>query len=232
MALRDGDIEHAEDRILSTCAAHPEQAIFHKRAADLFLAKQEFNKALTAIERAIALEPKTLMYVALRGLIYARAHDYTAASQSFCQVLDGPSSPQFPGLYFMAGEALQNAGQPEAAAQKFSQGLKLAPMSWKRQVALAKLEIEMGDPERAITRMRWTLQWADERPPVVKTLTEALVALGRTDEAIAVLGHTKTRYPDKVQFGKLYDKLVEKTNMKKARALQKNARKSPNSDGT
>jgi len=209
MALREGDMGLAEKHIFPAAKAYPNNALFHKRCADFYFVKENYGQAIKSIDEAIKLEPDTALFQAFKGLIQSRTDDKQGAGKSFMDLLERDSPVQIPGIYFIAGEALQAAGKPKQAAQMMAKGLRLAPMDWKQQVALASLENELGERDAAISRMQWTLQWADERPPVVKTLTGLLTDAERGDDALKILDYVKTRYADKTQFSKLYNKQVK-----------------------
>lgn len=223
MALREGDMALAEKLILPAAKGHPDNALFHKRCADFYFTKRKWGQAIKAIDQAIALEPRTALFQAFKGLIQVHAKDRKGAAKTHTTVLD--TGLQIPGLFFLAGEALEAAKQPQAAAKMVAKGLHLAPMDWKRQVALATLERDLGDTDAATKRMQWTLQWADERPPVVKTLTDLLTDAGDPQEALKILAYVRDRYPKKEQFAKLHGKLAKKLDRDAKKAVRKKSGK-------
>jgi len=209
LALREDDLDQAEELLFAAVKDQPDNALFHKRCAELYLAREKYKLAIKAIDRACALEPDTALFWAFKGLIQSRACMHGAAAKTFADLM-AKSTLAVPGIYFIAGEAMEAANKPKKAIAALVAGLDLAPMDWKRQVKLATLEADQGATIAAVDRLRWTLQWADERPPVAKTLTDILADQGQFGEAIAVLNSVCARYPKKPQFAKLRDKMLSK----------------------
>lgn len=207
LALREGDHPRAKGLLLPAVQARPDNALFHKRVAEYHWGTGDVTAATRALDQARALEPDTALFAALMGLILIDAGDPTAAAAAFDPLVAG-NTVQIPGVFFAAAAAYERARRPDDAAAAYCRGLRLAPMDWKRQLALADLEHGLGQTDAAIDRLRWTAQWSDERPPVIKTLADRLVGTGQPDAAAEVLFAARTRYPKKAQFAKLHDKLI------------------------
>ncbi len=61
------------------------------------------------------------------------------------------SSPHFPLPHLLAGEALQNAGDPEAALERYQLALRLEPDNCRTLHAIALAELELGFQQRSST---------------------------------------------------------------------------------
>ncbi len=61
------------------------------------------------------------------------------------------SSPHFPLPHLLAGEALQNAGHPEAALKRYQLALRLEPDNCRTLHAIALAQLELGFQQRSST---------------------------------------------------------------------------------
>lgn len=89
-------------------------------------------------------------------------------------------------------EALQAAERARDTLDAGSEGFPLG-LAGRIGAALARASLRRGDPEAALAAARWGLSQAGERPPAVAAAlaevgAEAAAALGRWDEARALLG--------------------------------------------
>lgn len=207
IALREGDLDQAAGMMAMAIEAKPDIAIFHKRHAELLLEQERMPEALAAIDRAIALAPEAGIFRAMRGLIQLRAGDAAGAADTLVALMD-QGAMRFPSLFFLAADAAQAAGRPQDAERMLDAGLRLAPLNWRRQCALAQLRADLGDVDGARRVLDWTLQWADDHPPLVMLNTDLLVGAGRLDDARSRLERLIRRYPDKQQYARRHKKLA------------------------
>ncbi|WP_378948655.1 tetratricopeptide repeat protein [Paracoccus sp. R86501] len=208
IALREGNLDLAEDLMLRAIEAKPEIALFHKRLAELRHEQDRHPEALAAMDQAIALDPGVTIFRAMRGLFQWRAGDAAGAADLLVGIVD-EEQLQFPSVYFLAADAAQDAGRIEDAARILQRGLSLAPLNWRRQHALAEMKAQLGDTEGAGAILDWALQWADDHPPLVMLKSDLLVQAGQVDEARAFLERLMARYPDKKQYMRRHKKLAK-----------------------
>ena len=206
IALREGNLEQAEGLILSSIAAVPDMALFHKRLAELRHEQGRHDEAMAALDHAISLAPHVSMFRALKGLFQFRARDAGAAAETLCSLMD-EGRLHFPSVFFLAADAARKAGRVEDAIRMLQAGLDLSPMQWRRQCDLAEMKAETGDAEGAMRVLDWALQWASDHPPLVLLQTDLLIASGQADRAREVLEAAIRRHPDKQQYQRRQRKL-------------------------
>ena len=206
IALREGNLEQAEGLILSSIAAVPDMALFHKRLAELRHEQGRHDEAMAALDHAISLAPHVSMLRALKGLFQFRAGDAGAAAETLCSLMD-EGRLHFPSVFFLAADAARRAGRVEDAIRMLQSGLDLSPMQWRRQCDLAEMKAETGDVEGAMRVLDWALQWASDHPPLVLLQTDLLIASGQADRAREVLEAAIRRHPDKQQYQRRQRKL-------------------------
>lgn len=199
IALREGNLEQAEGLILSSIAARPDIALFHKRLAELRHHQGRPDEAMAALDHAIGLAPHVSMLRALKGLFLFRAGDAEAAADTLCSLMD-EGRLHFPSVFFLAADAARKAGRIGDAIRMLQSGLDLSPMQWRRQFDLASMKAETGDAEGAIRVLDWALQWASDHPPLVLLQTDLLIASGQAERARAVLEAAIRHHPDKKQY--------------------------------
>ncbi|MDO5647766.1 tetratricopeptide repeat protein [Paracoccus sp. (in: a-proteobacteria)] len=196
--LRMNQPDDAERAIDAALTERPDNAIFWKRRADMRIAQGRWDDALRDVDHAIGLRPDMVMLAALRGFILHRAGDAQGATDAL-QPLYGRGL-RVPSVSFLGAEAAQAVGRIHDAAQMLTDGLALAPINWRRQVALARLQLDMDQTDAAHDRLAWTLQWAGEHPPVARAMLDVLDHQGRPDDARDLLTRLADQHPDKTQF--------------------------------
>jgi tetratricopeptide (TPR) repeat protein len=98
--------------------------------------------------------------------------------------------------YFAAAAAYEKMGRPKDAERMLRQALKRQPGSLAVYGALARGRHEREDREGEIAIYREALVAHPHHAPTLSALADALVAQGRTDEAIRTLAELERRQPD------------------------------------
>ncbi len=206
IALREGDLDQAETMLTEAIAAKPQIAIFHKRLAELRHEQDRHLEALAAMDEAIRLAPRASILRALRALFQMRAGDTPGAAEALVALMD-EGRLLFPSILFLAADAAQAADRVPDAIRLLERGLALAPLNWRRQCDLAQMKADQGDDAGARAVLDWTLQWADDHPPLVMLNTDLLIRAGQRDEALSRLQRLIKRYPDKQQYARRHARL-------------------------
>jgi tetratricopeptide (TPR) repeat protein len=184
-ALQEGDRGTAEAEFHRAVAMDPAFARGWSVLALAALDGRRYDEALTAADRALALEPGDTQslrsrYDALAGL--GRADDADAALSALAAA---DPSPELSRLLFNAGAAAANSDQPERARQRLHEALARDPSLWQAYSALAELAVREQDLERALEDLDRGLAVAPRQARIWERKIEVLRALGRTDEASA-----------------------------------------------
>lgn len=208
IAMREGDLDQARRMLDDAITAKPEIAIFHKRLAELHHEQGNHAAALASMDAAIGLAPTASILRAMRGLFQMRAGDTAGAADALIALMD-EGQLKFPSIFFLAADAAQAGGRTADAMRLLERGLMLAPMNWRRQGDLAQMKVDLGDAAGARAVLDWTLQWADDHPPLVMLNTDLLVDAGKVEDARRRLERLIQRYPDKYQYARRHKKLAK-----------------------
>lgn len=128
----------AADALREAVKYAPQDArLFHK-LSQAYAATQDGPGALTAINRAIELEPKNLTYLRARGEIATWTSDYALARDSFERVL--ARSPHDADATLGAARAAARSGKQDAAVPRYRAYLALRPQD--KEVMLEYMELE------------------------------------------------------------------------------------------
>lgn len=143
--------------------------------------RQQYDKALQWIDRAIALDPGPPEYKVARGRLQLRQQQPAAALVTARELRR--SAPDNPAVLELEGDALLASKDFSAAASAFEQAARLQPSG---QLAIktyrARKEARMDNPARVLTR------WLDEHPgetSVALVLAQHHQEEGRLDDAVA-----------------------------------------------
>lgn len=92
---------------------------------------------------------------------------------------------------------LEEGGQPEEAARVYEDAIAVFPQEFTWHAALARLRMDQGLPDQALAPARAALEqaWGDQRLRAAITLSDVYLALGRRDEALAVLDQAAAQVP-------------------------------------
>lgn len=125
----------------------PKDARLYHKLSQAYAAAQDGPAALTAIKRAVELEPGNASYLRAQGELATWAGDYALALQSFERVL--ASAPQDSDIHADAllGAARANArsGKKDAAVPRYRAYLEQRPQDKDVMLEYMELEAERGD---------------------------------------------------------------------------------------
>ncbi|WP_342075973.1 tetratricopeptide repeat protein [Yoonia sp. SS1-5] len=198
---RQGHAETASELASTALANQPENPIFHKRMADVYLLQKNPKAAISHLEKSVALNPDARMYAALLGHAKQLNGAFADALAAYQTALAGDRLAS-PKIYFAAAECCKELNDPEAELSFLERGLQLSPTQWREQIRKAALLRKLDRPMDALDVYRNTHRWADRRPPVTLGLADLLDQLDQPAEAIGILEQAAARYPDKPQFQK------------------------------
>jgi tetratricopeptide (TPR) repeat protein len=121
----------------------PMDARLYHKLSQAYAAAQEGPAALTAINRAVELEPKNATYLRARGDVATWTGDYGLALDSFERVL--VLSPQDAAATVGAARAAARVGKPDAAVPYYRAYLGLRPQDRDVMLEYMELEAERGN---------------------------------------------------------------------------------------
>ena len=140
------------------------------------------EEAETHLRRAIALDPQD---VDLFAQVLMRQGRYQEAIDALAQAAAlAPASPQAAELHFIMGQAAQQNGQPEAAAEYYMCAFELDPRHAKALGWLGRLRNEQQRYDEALELFQRLIDIDPSDAAALGNMGIALFYLNRSDEAL------------------------------------------------
>ena len=184
LALSAGKVgQHdLEERALARLLEVGQQsAALHLLFGKTYLSRNEDERALTELEKAVAIDPKLPMLHYHLGIVYKRKHDYDRAKEEFLK--DVAIEPDVAYSYDELGNICLGLDQNQEARRYFEQALQRnskLPASW---YGLAKIDrAEKRFPE-ALKALDEAQALAPQSASVHYLRAQTLMQLGRKAEA-------------------------------------------------
>jgi tetratricopeptide (TPR) repeat protein len=173
-----GDVAE-EERLLREEAESGQTVEAWFRLADLYVGRDEFDKALEAFDRAIALSPnppETLRFAYADTLVQAEQFDKAR------KVVEGLEQSVFRDL--ITGRILLAEGDPRGALESFEKGILLWPNSAAARFLAGQAAEQIGDFERAVSEYRESVRADASRTKAGLDLAELYLARGHNLDAL------------------------------------------------
>lgn len=185
VALRRGEFEAALDYLQKATAAEPTSAEAWRQYAVLLEQQARFEDAADAYGHLIALLPSDPNLYVARAMALARLgrHGEAVADLRTAQSLD----PYREHAWLNVAGAAYGTREYAAAVQIASAGLEAYPRSVGLLILRGQAHLSKREAEAALADFDAALALDERSPTAHRWRGEALVALGRTDEAIAAL---------------------------------------------
>jgi tetratricopeptide (TPR) repeat protein len=123
----------------------PKDARLYAKLSQAYAATQNGPAALTAIKRAVELEPNNTTYLRAQGEVATWTNDYALALQSFERVL--AIAPQDADATLGAARAASRGGQKDTAVQRYRAYLTQRPQDKDVTLEYMELEAERGNTQ-------------------------------------------------------------------------------------
>jgi tetratricopeptide (TPR) repeat protein len=123
----------------------PMDARLHHKLSQAYAVAQDGPDALTAIKRAVEIEPNNTTYLRARGDVAAWTGDHALALESFVRLL--AISPQDATAVLGAARAASRGGQKDAAVQHYHAYLELRPQDKDVMLEYLAFEAERGNTQ-------------------------------------------------------------------------------------
>jgi len=197
LAAAEGDLGRAAEseasarRAIALGLAAPETRLVLARALQ---AQRRLDEAERAFEEAIALRPAYAdAHRDLAQLRWMRTQDAAVALQRLRESLR--AAPRDPGLRLVESVVLESAGDAAAALGAADAGLAVAPADRPLLLQAARLRSALGDAEGALALAQSAASKAPVAPAERIALCEALLGVGRVEEADAMAADLVARHP-------------------------------------
>lgn len=186
----------------------PEDARFPFYLGQLNQLRGTFYDARKAFERAVEIDPRLLSaHAALAQLAWRidkdvpRGEEHIKKLVARSELLDAPVAHQVADYYYLTNRpALSRAWNEEA--------LRLDPNFWQARLALAKVLLEDGDEQRALTLLERARKEGVTDIKLSAYLADAYRQAGRFDQAIEEINTVIEEFPNDEEYifirGRIY----------------------------
>ncbi len=190
MALhREGRREEALEQFRKVVEQSSE-IIYKIELGSAYASLQRMDEAEAAFQRALEDDPSNPVVLLHLGNLAQRRGESAEAISLYRQAIE--SDPKQLLAHFLLGESLHVSGQVKDAYRSYEQVVSLDPTTRPEVNAfdtalyhLASLDLQMGATARAAKFLRMLIEAVPDHPKAHLLLAQALIKLGREDEARA-----------------------------------------------
>ena len=175
-------------------ARDPESPRLHAALASLLFAAGAAEEGAEATDRALTLDPDEPRPLRVRCEFRAASGRWPGARDDCRRYL--AARPDDAGAQFMLGVALQQLGEPEAAASAYRRAAALDERDMRPLNNLAELLAEQGDLEGALAAAQEAYRLDESNPYVMDTLGALYLRKGLADRAVSLLEEAHAGLPD------------------------------------
>ena len=163
-------------------ALHTQAACWLAQSNFLGVASREFDLVMSLLP---AQTGKAASWYSRLGDCYERAQDVDRATIAFQSALD--LDPNTEGNYFPLAQLLAREGQAGRASAVMNSAVSRFPRSLAIRIAAGNIELESGNPERALESQRQVATLDPQSPGSWSLLGRIQIAQGRYSEATVTL---------------------------------------------
>ena len=189
------DLPEAIGELDKAVAVAPLSQDLRMARAGLLLSAGWDKQALDDVRAVFAITPSNLTALFYHSLLMMRAGRVADAAVEFDKL--GAAIDQFPKAHFYKAQIALAQGNRQSARESLGQFLRLQPADAEGLRLAARLEMESGRPERAVTLLS-RLQERDAGS--VDLEGRALFMMGRMTDAVASFRQATTLAPDNREF--------------------------------
>jgi putative PEP-CTERM system TPR-repeat lipoprotein len=169
-------------------------SIAHIRLASIDYAAGRIDQAVTALEALLRSEPRNVQALIVRAsILFDQRRFDEARERADAAVAANPTSAQ---AHFARGRVLVALRQPEDAKAAFNEVLRLNPRAAGAQVELAKLHLEAGATDTALTLAGAVVKSDPGRFDARLLLARGLMARRDLIQAQSVLAELQAAAPE------------------------------------
>jgi tetratricopeptide (TPR) repeat protein len=183
---RHGEGQQALQVMDTLAGRYPESADAQLAVGRLAAVKDQLERAMTATDAALALQPGMQRAQILKAQILIRQERKAEALEVLAQAVEG--SPEHAELRFAYGRLLLDAGDLESAKEQFRNVVRLAPDNSDALFSLALLELETREFKSAEKHLLQMLETGEKEQSVYYYLGYTTQQLGKDDEAVKWYG--------------------------------------------
>ncbi len=183
---RHGEGQQVVQAMETLAERYPDSADAQLAVGRLAAVKGQLERAMTATDAALALQPGMQRAQILKAQILIRQERKAEALQVLGQAVE--SSPEHAELRFAYGRLLLDAGDLEGAKEQFRSVVELAPDNSDALFSLALLELETGELKAAEKHLLQMLETGEKQQSVYYYLGYTMHQLGKDEDAVEWYG--------------------------------------------
>jgi tetratricopeptide (TPR) repeat protein len=183
---RHGEGQQALQVMEALAERYPKSADAQLAVGRLAAVKGQLERAMTATDAALALQPGMQRAQILKAQILIRQERKAEALEVLGQAVE--SSPEHAELRFAYGRLLLDAGDLEGSKDQFRSVVRLAPDNSDALFSLALLELETRELKAAEKHLLQMLETGEKQQSVYYYLGYTAHQLGKDDDAVRWYG--------------------------------------------
>ena len=186
--------EHSQSMVSVQQLKVPGKARAAFKRAQEALSKQNAERALQEVTKALAIYPQYAEALVLRGILKLDQEHPEAALNDFDEALK--NDPSYPMAYIALGATYNRMSKFDDALRALDRGVALAPTSWQAYFEIGKAYLGRGEFTTSLRQLDKAQQFAPESyGPLHLLKAHALLGLKSYNEAISELEAYLSRDP-------------------------------------
>ncbi len=194
--LQQGHYEQALKSFQEAAVLQPGNATAYNMIGRCYLNLHQPDKALEALNKALAIIPSFSDARNNRGVTYLTLKQYRLAEVDFLAVLSDTTYPHRWDVYYNLGLTYLERNQLVAAEENFKRATTAPSPVFQAFLRLAEVEQRLGKPEEAVTTLETAHLRFPDRPEATLQLAKALILVGRKEDARGYLESLVKDAPD------------------------------------
>lgn len=183
-----GNNADAEAYLLDTLAKNPDSAQIQFMAAQLFLSKEDFAKALLAIDKFESIEGETLSSIDMKGRMHFAGQNYELAERSFAELTRRqPRDANFQNVYSLCLIESDDPEKQQLARTTSEQIVRRMPQNRLAVAALGYIYLRLGQTEEANKFLQPVAMAPNNSPEISYFVARWLHETGKSTEAAKIL---------------------------------------------
>ena len=182
--------EEAETHFRRAIELNPEYATGHHLYGDHLAAAGRFDEAIAALERALALEPLSLIINTDLAWVLYHARRWPQGADQLKRTIE--MDPAFTAAHWVLGLIHHQSGEPSLAVEELEHARRLAPESAHVLGSLSAVLAAAGEKDRAAGVLEELRRLSEQKYVSPYHFAVASIGAGKKDDAIRALRNAVT----------------------------------------
>lgn len=183
-----GNNSEAEAYLLDTLQKNPDSAQVQFMAAQLFVSKEDFARALLAIDKFESIQGQTPASIDMKGRMHFAGQNYELAEASFAELTQRqPRDANFKNVYALCLIESDDPEKQQLARQTSEQIVRRLPQNRLAVAALGYIYLRLGQVEEAGKFLRPVAMAPNNSPEISYFVARWLYETGKSADAEKIL---------------------------------------------